>query len=36
MLDGQDALPEFDRKNGWPELTRLIDEVCVRGLRPEV
>ena len=36
LLDGQDALPEFDRKNGWPELTRLIDEVCVRGLRPEV
>lgn len=36
VLDGQGLLPELDRKNGWPELTRLIDEVCVRGLRPEL
>jgi serine/threonine-protein kinase len=35
-LDQMGGLPERDRRNGWPELTRLIDDVCVKGLRPAV
>lgn len=35
-LDRRGELPERDRKGGWPELTRLIDDICVKGLRPEV